>query len=219
MVGMNPRGMNKIANGIFHIMENMAWEFRRGGHAFSRRFGRFGFLLIGFCAVALGAWAVHEQQTLALADIQRQAIEHARAPARPREVSGQDGRVRLKVFEDYLLPQALIPTAVERLLSLAEEQHLTILRGEYRPQSDIQGKFLRYQMTLPVKGNAAAIYHFMDNALHAEKTLALQSVQFKRERIESTDIEARIQWVLLTRLPEYSIDTKATADPGGKSQK
>jgi hypothetical protein len=69
---------------------------------------------------------------------------------------------------------------------------------------------LRYRMTLPVKGDAQAIHQFMAAALKAHKTLALDAVQFKRERIESGEIEARIQWVLLTRLPEGAAVRPAT---------
>jgi len=56
-------------------------------------------------------------------------------------------------------------------------------------------------MTLPVQGDAGAIRRFMLAALLAHKTLALESVQFKRDRAATAEVEARIQWVLLTRLP------------------
>lgn len=74
-------------------------------------------------------------------------------------------------------------------------------RGSYRPQVDVAGGFLRYRMTLPVKGSGPAIQRFMQTALRKQKTLALDSVQFKRARIGSSDIEARIEWLMLTRLP------------------
>jgi hypothetical protein len=77
-----------------------------------------------------------------------------------------------------------------------------LARGDYRAQPDLQGGFMRYRMSLPVKGDAPAVLKLMQAALQSHKTLALESVQFKRARIESADVEVRLQWVLLTRLPE-----------------
>jgi hypothetical protein len=65
-------------------------------------------------------------------------------------------------------------------------------------------------------GDAQAIHQFMA-ALKAHKTLALDAVQFKWERIESSEIEARIQWVLLTRLSEETaVRPAAMASRGGQ---
>jgi hypothetical protein len=37
--------------------------------------------------------------------------------------------------------------------------------------------------------------------LASQRTLALESVQFKRQGIDSSEVEARIQWTLMTQLP------------------
>jgi hypothetical protein len=183
----------------------LSWELRRAARVFMRRWGGFGVVLGIAVLVGLAAWWVARQQAMAMVQTRallerRLAAPEARAVPVP-DRGGQDGRARLKAFDDYLLAHADIPTVVQDLIRLAEAEKLVLARGDYRPQADVQGGFLRYRMSLPVKGDAQAIRRFMQAALLAHRTLALEGVQFKRERIESASVEARLQWVLLTRPP------------------
>lgn len=191
------------------------WEVRRGIRVYLRRFGLLGMLLPGCAVLGIVAWTVDQQQIRALASTQLSLTEQELVSSSPVENRGVDGRGRLKAFDEYLLDHENIPVVVQDILNLAEDEKLSITRGEYRPQIDVQGKFLRYRMTLPVKGDAQAIRRFMLAALHAQKTLALESVQFKRERIESSKVEARIQWIVLTRLPSYTVGTEVSSDTTG----
>ena len=80
-----------------------------------------------------------------------------------------------------------------------------IARGEYKPVLDSAGSFLRYRMTLPIKGESDAINRFVQAALLAEPALVLESIQFRRDRPDAQQIEARLQWALLTRLPQGGV--------------
>jgi hypothetical protein len=206
------------------------WEVRRGARAFSRRYGMWGWCLLGCFVVGALTRIVERHQTAAAtalyAQLAERSAEEMRAPWPVTQVQngddagGSDGRARLKAFENHLLPHENIPFAVEDLLRLGEKEGLLMQRGEYRLLIDPAGGFIRYRMTLPVKGAAPAIWRFMQSALRKQKTLALESVQFKRERVESSDVEARIQWVVLTRLPARGADavrslTPLSADTGG----
>jgi hypothetical protein len=192
-------------------VEQAAWEVCRGAHAFTRRFGVYGWSLLACLVVGGLAWVVARQQLAVEGRLDAQMVERLapdfRYPTRAPAASGSDsiadydGRARLQAFDHYLLPHDDIPTLLQDLLHLAEEDKVSIQHGEYRPQIDTAGGFLRYHMILPVKGDAPAIHHFMQAALRTQRTLALESVQFKRERIESPVIEARIHWVVLVRLP------------------
>lgn len=210
MVGLKSR-MNLGAR-FPRTADQAVWEVRRVMRGYLRRFGLLGLLLPACVVLGIGAWTVDQQQVRAMAATQLRLAELELIPVRPAENRGSDGHARLKAFEGYLLAHEDIPVVVQDILNLAEDQHLSITRGEYRPEIDVQGKFLRYRMTLPVKGDAQAIRRFMLAALHAQKTLALESVQFKRERIESARVEARIQWIVLTRLPAYSAANAAPSD-------
>ena len=187
------------------LPDQLSWESKRAASLFMRRCGWSGLVLLAAAVFCIAAWQIKRQQVGELVRVNTEllAARHAQQqlPSQPLAGNNSDGRSRLKDFEDFLLPHEDIPMAVQELLKLAEAEQLAITRGEYRPQVDQQGQFLRYRMTLPVKGDAQAIYRFLQSALRARKALALESVQFKRERIEATVVEARIQWVLLTRLP------------------
>jgi hypothetical protein len=104
-------------------------------------------------------------------------------------------------FQAYLLPNEDVSEVLRLIIGLANREGLQLVRGEYKVVSDARGGFVRYKMTLPVQGGASKVEQFILNALAEHKTLALDSVQFKRERIDTSDVEARVEWVLMTRQP------------------
>lgn len=192
-----------------------SWSVRRAARGWSRRHGLWGWAMLAAAACALGAGALLRGEQLragALAQqlaAQRsaQSAAAALAPLAPAaapaaSASGMAGaRARLRAFDQHLLPHEDLPVAVQALLDLGSAEGLSVLRGSYRLQADSAGGFVRYRMSLPVQGAAPAVQRFMLAALRQQPNLALDSVQFKRARIGATEIEARIQWVLLARLP------------------
>lgn len=190
-------------------LEQVVWEAGRARRALTRRFGIVGWLSLLCLIIALLArWAQYEQieqlnqVNAQLAKQKLAQAEHEAGGGPPiASFNEMDGRARLQAFSNYLLPHQDIPVAVEGILGQAEKEGLSIQRGEYRPQAENAGEFLRYHMTLPVKGQARAIQRFMQTVLLSQKNLALENVQFRRERIDSPEIEARIQWVLFAHLP------------------
>lgn len=186
-------------------LDRGAWEAARLIRATTRRIGVGGWAVMALIAVAVAAG----QAERGLAERAAGLVAPPPQPAPLRLFEGgvqpepeDDGRVRLQAFERHLLPHEDIPVALQDLLGLIEKEGLVALQGEYRPQPEPPGGFLRYHINLPVKGPAVAVQRFIQAALRTQKTLVLQSVQFKREHADSNDVEARIQWVLLTRLPE-----------------
>jgi len=61
---------------------------------------------------------------------------------------------------------------------------------------DKTGKLARYQVTLPVKGSYVQIRQFVDQALIDVPVAALDDINFKREAIGATQLEARIKFTL-----------------------
>jgi hypothetical protein len=208
----------------------LSWELQRAVRGVSRRFGVGAWLTLALLLAAVLAAGLQRHWQTQASLLQARLTERAGAQRHGAALSAlplvapgpgagpsAQGRARLQAFERHLLAHEDIPVVVQDLLSLAQDQGLVLQRGEYRPQIDRAGGFLRYRMSLPVKGPALAIQGFMQAALRAHPALALETIQFKRERIESTEIEARIQWVLLTRLPAdvRALASVAGADAGG----
>jgi hypothetical protein len=202
------------------------WEFSRGIRKLTRYMGYLGWASLFFLVLALLIWFLNRHQLVQVNELQADQFEHqtgklqgtlAAKDIKKIDIKN-DSKILgdLKSFEDFLMPHEDIPVVVQDLLRMAEDQKLSVLKGEYRVQRDITGSFIRYRMSLPVKGAAATIHRYIETALRAQKTLALESVNFKRDRIESTDIEARIQWVVFTRLPVKDTVSKVitNTDPG-----
>ena len=100
-----------------------------------------------------------------------------------------------------LPPHDAIPDQLKQLINLAEKNGVMLVQAEYKPQAEVDAGFLRYQIVLPVKAAYPSIQTFMLNALQALPTLTLESVAFKRDRIESAEVEARIHFMLLVKKP------------------
>lgn len=184
----------------------LLWELRRFAGGFMRRFGVAGAFVLLCAGLAMAGGLLERHERDVLAGLRRDLLAQ-RAKPLPRVVNtnASDGRVRLAEFDRYLLAYEDIPQAIQDLLDSAAREGLLVAKGEYRAEPDAQGRFLRYRMALPVKGDAAAIHRFMLAALGTQNTLALESVQFKREQIASREVEARIQWLLLTQLPSRAL--------------
>jgi hypothetical protein len=187
---------------VVALAQRAVWELRRSARAFMRRFGAAGVVAGAGALVALCAAAWEHVQLKQLQDLQvRSVLQQSQGSALVVNAPRDDDRTRLAAFDAYLLAHEDIPTVLQDLLQTAEAQGLLLARGDYRAQPDDVGRFVRYRMTMPVKGNIAAVRRFMQLGLQQHKSLALESVQISRERIESSEVQARIQWSVLVRLP------------------
>jgi hypothetical protein len=173
----------------------IGWEARRIG----RRLGWSALLGAGLLALAAAAaWQSHammqRQQQLAV------QVSAARS-AKPMAVAaGPGGAARqLAAFYAYLPAHDTIPDLLKQLVGIAEKNGVTLAKADYKPQPEDNADFLRYQVTLPIKADYAKVQGFIVGALRGLPTLTLDSVTFKREQIETGDVEARVQFNLLVR--------------------
>jgi hypothetical protein len=186
---------------IMAVARRGIWELRRSARAFMRRFGAAGVVggagvIVALCAATWEHVQLRQLQELQARSVLQQSQGSALAASAPRD----DDRTRLAAFDAYLSAHEDIPTVLQDLLQTAEAQGLLLVRGDYRAQADDVGRFVRYRMTMPVKGNIAAVRRFMQLGLQQHKSLALESVQISREHVESSEVQARIQWSVLVRL-------------------
>ncbi|HEU4844719.1 MAG TPA: hypothetical protein VFT05_10680, partial [Burkholderiaceae bacterium] len=103
-------------------------------------------------------------------------------------------------FYAYLPGHDTIPDQLGELARVAQASGVTLAKAEYKAEQDSQASFLRYQITLPVRAEFTSVQNFIVGALQAVPALTLDSVAFKRDQIETGEVEARIQFVLLVRL-------------------
>lgn len=205
MAGMTPAWLRGT-------LARVGWQGRRAFRRLGTGSGP-AWLLAGLAAaLLLAAWWLREAEHERWQRASRAAaFADAPTPAAAAPTTEPDGRARLRAFDERLPPHDDIPSVLQELILLAEAQGLVLARGTYRAQVDAQGGYLRYRMTLPVTGPADAVQRFMMAALRSQATLSLESVQFKRERRDTSVVEARIQWALLTRLPAAAAPRVAIA--------
>jgi hypothetical protein len=161
---------------------------------------------IGIACVllALLAWwqtqaSMRHQQALTL---QLQAAK-ATAPVKPMVTIDQTDEAQvarqLSAFYAYLPAHEAIPDQLKRLITLAQKAGVTLAQADYKVQPEAEAGFLRFQIILPVKAEYRNIQSFMQSAFQELPTLTLESIAFKREKIESNAVEARIQYLLLVK--------------------
>jgi len=176
----------------------LAWELRRlvrrlGWHAVTALF-----------ALALSVVATWQANQLALR--QRELVEQihrvqlaAVQPAHEKDTGPAAVGRELEAFYAYLPAHQLIPDQLKQLAAAAEKHGLVLEKADYKAQQEDAARFLRYQVTLPLKGTYPDVRDFIARALLELPTLTLDSVAFRRERIDSKEVEARIHFVLLVK--------------------
>ncbi|MCL2876153.1 MAG: hypothetical protein FWF12_07675 [Betaproteobacteria bacterium] len=177
---------------------NLWWQCRHVARRSCRGLGVDGLLVLAglllVCGLVAGVAYVREEQA-AVRDL------GSMAEAVPLPLPAAVEVSNLEKFERILPAHDDIPELLGDLFELAGEEKLALSRGEYRAQNDDIGQFTRYRMNLPVKGDAAAVQRFIERALAGNRSLVFESVQFKRDRIQTEQIEAQVQWTLVTGLP------------------
>jgi hypothetical protein len=175
----------------------LAWECKR----LWRKTGRAAAVgIAALCAALLAQWhaaGMHEQELT----LRRQLATAVRAAAQPQAPipTAAEG---LSAFYAYLPAHAAIPDQLQTLVDIAARHKVPLAKAEYKAQPEPRAGFMHYQINLPVKAEYASVQAFMLEALQALPALTLDSVAFKRERIDNGEAEARIQFVLLVRKAE-----------------
>ena len=170
----------------------IAW-LRRAGH-------RAGWL--GLAGAALGLLALAEVLTVArpaaqeAADLEAQVLRMRESPRSRREIGGagaEDAASQLEAFERFFPPPSEVNRVVAEIHEAAKQEKLALERGEYRLAEEQGLNLLRYQITLPVKGNYASIRGFLRRVLREMPSVSLDGVSLQRQNAGEEAIEAQIR--------------------------
>jgi len=182
-----------------YLLRRVAWSGNQWMRLIVRRVGMLGIVwgATAFVLVTLLIVLLKQSGQISLLQIPQDKSREVKVVELPEAMAvARD----LNDFQKSLLSFSDIPDALRDLIVLAQKKNLVLSRGEYQMQVDQRGQFLRYQMTLPVRGEAQAVERFILEALLQHKTMALEAVQFKREGAAAKELEAKVQWVLMVRL-------------------
>ena len=89
-----------------------------------------------------------------------------------------------------------LPQRMEKIFSSAQSHGIGLEQGEYKVTRESEGGLVRFQMTFPVKGDYPRIRKYLSSLMTDIPTLALQQVQFKREKVGDATVDADIKLVL-----------------------
>lgn len=171
------------------------WKYRR----WLVLMGWIGILAIGVLVVCLAFYllTVRPLQTrlkTAQHNVSaRENIVNARATAnRGGDTPGE----QLAEFYKYFPDEKKSPQWLEKLVTVAEKNGLSLNDGEYKVTQDKVGKLIRYKITLPVQGKYPQIRKFLVSLNKEIPVMALKDVQFERKDVVDSVVQAKIKLVL-----------------------
>jgi Tfp pilus assembly protein PilO len=126
------------------------------------------------------------RQQIAKARDQRAAPADAAAgPATPAD--------RLTAFYGFFPQPGDLPGLLQKVFTAAKAQGLQLEHGEYRVLGNNEGALTQYQITLPVRGTYPQIRKFVDAAMAEVPSLALDSIQFDRQKVGDSTLDANVK--------------------------
>jgi hypothetical protein len=157
--------------------------------------GAVGLGLLVFCAAFYLSWLLPEQGRLTELRLQVLSAQDqaARASTAARPVGTAE---KLTAFYGSFPRPLGVPEILDRIYTAADRQKLKLDQAEYRVTQDNVGKLARYQITLPLKGTYPQIRMFVGLVLADIPAVSLENVQFERQKIGDTTVEAKIKLVL-----------------------
>lgn len=141
------------------------------------------------------------QEKLASAQ-QAQRIQRAKAAAPPAKPVAEENLAR---FNTTLGDPRSTEQQIKTLFAIGKKTGLILNQAEYKLTHNKSGRYYAYQIQLPLKGSYAAIRKFCEQTLLEIPCVALNDIEFKREAIANSMMEARLRFTL------YLTDTQVSA--------
>jgi hypothetical protein len=172
-------------------------------HLALRRFGWGNASAVLLAMLALAVWLgplPHVRHELAA---QQRTVERARIALLTADKTAaatapvlSTNEERLAAFYNALGERRYAEQQVKTLFAVAAKTGLALNQAEYRLATDKQGRFHTYQVVLPVKGNYGAIRRFCEQVLLAVPFASLDQMNFKRDAISNSIVEAQMHFTL-----------------------
>lgn len=176
------------------------WQPRR----WLGRIGWPGVVAVGVLTVCAAFYYSTLRPIQARLDAAQQTTISLHEKIRQAEAAEKGGRPLADELTSYyrLFPKEKdLPDTLGKIFAFAKDQGLSLEHGEYRASPDKSGKLLRYQMTLPVKGEYPQIRKFIAGLAAEVPAVGLEQIQFERQKVSDRTVEAKIKLVLYLEQP------------------
>lgn len=144
-----------------------------------------------------------ENNRAQLQTAQRATTEQANRHANQQEDAQQQFAEN---SQQKLLKVAEIPALLTSIFQQSSRQKITLNQGHYtftkvanRTEEKSTLAVSRYEMQLPIKGEYTKVRDFLSAVLHAHPMLAVSKLQFKRENVFLSEIEAELVFVIFVK--------------------
>lgn len=175
----------------------LVWQGRR----LLRTVGWLGVAGVGLVlAVALFHFRVFVPLRASAAEMRDEAA-HLRERVATRRVveSNHDPAAQLTEFYRFFPEETAMTVVMRRIYAAAEKENLVLEHGEYQLVPAQEGRLLRYNFTLPIKGPYTRLRSFIAKVLQDNPSLALEGVSFSRQAVIEIGVSAQVKMSLFLR--------------------
>jgi Tfp pilus assembly protein PilO len=132
-------------------------------------------------AVRHGASTLHERLA--------RANEALRDDARPLDE-------QLVVFYRSFPGEQASPDWIGKIAAIAQRDGLGLQQADYKVDHDRIGKLIRFQMSMPLRGEYQTIRKFLSDLNNEIPIVSLEQVQFERQKVGDPLVDAKIRLVI-----------------------
>lgn len=129
---------------------------------------------------------------------------HAKSSLQSRTYSLGTFQNELTLFFDSLPAEEDVTDILGSIYSIAEGIGVTLNQAEYHPENGKNKPRIEYRMVFPVQGDYAKIRYFVARVLADHSAIALDQVNFQRDRISDPILKADIRMTLFLRPSGYA---------------
>lgn len=147
---------------------------------------------------ALHVLALHplEQETAFMHS--RLDAAHSKANVQSLTFDSADRQKELGTFFDSLPSEQDVTDILVSISAVAEESRIEFKQAEYHVDEKSKPR-LEYGLYFPVEGGYANIRHFVFRVLADHPAMALDQVNFRRDRVNDSVLKAEIRFTLFVR--------------------
>jgi hypothetical protein len=108
----------------------------------------------------------------------------------------QQPDLQLVAFYNHFPRVKDFPDSLAKLRDAASGQGVTLEQGDYHLVRNRSDNLVRYEVALPVKGDYLLVRKFLSHLLIDAPEFALNSVDFQKQKISDTVVEAQVKITL-----------------------
>jgi hypothetical protein len=174
--------MNRLHAATAYIAQSLGWP---------------GIMGLGLLAFIGGFYfSTFRAEQIRLDDLRSQISKMEDKRTRAGSAEAKTPGENLNAFYASFPPSDHIADLLGKIYGVAEQQALKLDQGEYRAVRDNVGRLTHYQIILPVKSTYPQVRKFVAAALVEVPNLSLDSIQFERQKVGDTTVEAKVTLVL-----------------------